>query len=117
MEKKDGYEKSTATEPINEENMENAATRAREGKANASCHSSEAACLAKVLEEIKHFHKDIKQQLNYIKSELTNPSQKTAEAEMRIEKVEDCVLNVEQVDFRLWRITNESDHLGSVLGF
>lgn len=55
MGKKDGYKKSTATELVNEENTENATTQAREGDANASCHSSEAASLAKVLEEIKDF--------------------------------------------------------------
>ena len=85
MGKKHANKESTAAEPANEENPGNSApTQAQDGGANANSRSkdAEAASLAKVLEEIRDFRKDTKEQLNDIKSELTNVNQKIVEAEV-----------------------------------
>lgn len=80
----------------------------QDGEANLP--QAEAASLAKVLEEIREFHKDTKQQLNDIKIELTNVHQKIAEADTRIETVEDRVQNVEQVLNKMIKVINQQEN-------
>jgi len=98
MGKKQINKENTAATPVNEENPENSSsTEVHDGGANANPYSNETATLAKVLEEIRNFRKDTKEQLKDIKSEINNVNQKITEAEGRIGKVEDRVQNVEQV--------------------
>jgi len=57
-------------------------------EANTSLQPSDAASLTKVLEEIRDFRKDTKQQQNKIISKPTGVNQKLAEVETLIVKVE-----------------------------
>ncbi len=81
-----------------------------ETNANANTHLSDAASLTKVLEEIRDFRKDTKQQLNEIITELTSVNQKIAEAESRIGKVEDRVQNVEQVMSKMIKVMSQQEN-------
>lgn len=108
MGKKDGQKKNTATESNNEEETPNSSpAQVHDEQANAEPH---VASLARVLEEIRDFRKDTKQQLNDIKAELTNVNAKLAEAEMRIENVEDRVQNVEQVLSKMIKVMTQQEN-------
>lgn len=110
MGRRDGNKKCTAGETVNEENAGNSSpTQVQDGEANASLQPSEAASLTKVLEEIRDFRKDTKQQLTEIISEITSVNQKLAEAETRIGKVEDRVQNVEQVMSKMIKVINQQE--------
>ncbi len=105
--------KCTAGETVNEENTGNSSpAQAQDGEANANAntHLSDAASLIKVLEEIRDFRKDTKQQLNEIITELTSVNQKIAEAESRIGKVEDRVQNVEQVMSKMIKVMSQQEN-------
>lgn len=87
MRKKLENKDSTTAEPAKEENAEDSSpTQVQEGGANANLRSkgADVASLAKVLEEIRDFRKDTKEQLSDIKSELTNVNQNIEDAEVRI---------------------------------
>lgn len=110
MGRRDRNKKYTAGEIANEENEGNSSpSQVQDGEANASIQPSEAASLTKVLEEIRDFRKDTKQQLTEIISEITSVNQKLAEAETRIGKVEDRVQNVEQVMSKMIKIINQQE--------
>ena len=105
MGKKNGQKKNTATESNDGEETPNSSpARVRDEEANAE---PQVAGLTKVLEEIRDFRKDTKQQLNDIKAELSNVNARLAEAEMRIENVEDRVQNVEQVLSRMIKVMTQ----------
>lgn len=103
---------TTATETANAENSENSSpTKGQDGEANANpALSSATVSLAKVLEEIRDFRKDTKEQLNDIKTEITSVNQKIAEAEVRIEKVEDRVQNLEQVLNKVIKVMHQQEN-------
>ncbi len=113
MGRRDGNKKCTAGETVNEGKADNNSTgQAQDGDAsvNANTHLSDAASLTKVLEEIKDFRKDTKQQLNEIITELVNVNQKIAEAETRIGKVEDRIQNVEQVMSKMIKVMSQQEN-------
>lgn len=53
----------------------------QDGKASGNLHQKDAVSVTKVLEKMRDFRKDIKQQLSHIKGEHTNLNQKIAETE------------------------------------
>ncbi len=113
MGRRDGNKKCTAGETVNEGNADNNSPgQAQDGDAsvNANTHLSDAASMTKVLEEIKDFRKDTKQQLNEIITELVNVNQKIAEAETRIGKVEDRIQNVEQVMSKMIKVISQQEN-------
>lgn len=68
----ENVKKSTVAESANEENAANSSpATAQDGEVSANPDSSDVASLMKVMEGIRDFRKDTKQQLNDIKSELT----------------------------------------------
>ncbi|CAL8256143.1 unnamed protein product [Arctogadus glacialis] len=93
--------------PITKKEPRTTPARVHDEEANAESH---VASLTKVLEEIRDFRKDTKQQLNDIKAELTNVNAKLAEAEMRIENVEDRVQNVEQVISKMIQVMTQQEN-------
>ncbi|KAL7872495.1 hypothetical protein SRHO_G00074780 [Serrasalmus rhombeus] len=110
MGKRDVNKKGTMEEPTNEEIAENSPVQTQGNEANANPQAHEAASLARVLEEIRDFRQDAKQQLSDIKSELTNINHKIAEAETRIEKTESRVQNVEQVLDKLIKVVTQQEN-------
>lgn len=111
MGKKDGSKKYAARERANKENAKNSSPgEVQDEEANASttisANLADSANIAKVLEEIRDFHKEL--QLNDIKSELTNLNQ--AEVETPIEKTEDHVQNVEQVLNKMIKMINQQEN-------
>lgn len=64
----------------------------------------------KCRDEIRDFHKDMKQQLKDIKAKFTNENCKIAEAEMRIETVEDHVQNIEQILSKMIKVLNHQEN-------
>lgn len=97
MRRREGNKKYTIEETSNQENIENGLpTQIQDGVANVSHQLSEMGSLTKVLEVIRDFHRDAKQQLTENISKLTYVNQKIAEADTRIKKVEDCIQTVEQ---------------------
>ncbi|MGL5598285.1 MAG: hypothetical protein ACRDDA_09290, partial [Aeromonas sp.] len=111
MGRKDGNKKCTPGDVVNEGSTCNSSpTQARGGEANANANRSDETSLTKVLEEIKDFRKDTKQQLNDIITELTSVNQKIAEAESRIGKVEDRVQNVEQVMSKMIKVMSQQEN-------
>lgn len=113
MGRKDGNKKCTAGETVNDENSGNSSRMQvglQDGEANASLQLSEATSLTKVLEEIRDFCKDTKQQLTEIISEITSVNQKLAEAETRIGRVEDRVQNVEQLMSKMIKVINQQEN-------
>ncbi|CAI5691467.1 unnamed protein product [Oreochromis niloticus] len=112
MGKSRANKETTAAETSNAENSENSSpTKGQHGEANANpAPSCAAASLAKVLEEIRDFRKDTKEQLNDIKSEIISVNQKIAEAEVRIEKVEDRVQNLEQVLNKVIKVMHQQEN-------
>lgn len=108
MGKRDANKKNGAEQAANQENEDNnsSPTPAQDVGANSNANVS----LINVLEEIRDFRRDIKEQLSDIKSELTNVKQNIALAETRIEGVEDWVQNVEQVLAKMAKGINNQEN-------
>lgn len=75
MGRRDVKKKSAAEQPENEENTDGWPTHVQGGGASSNPYEKDIS-LANVLEEIRDFRKDKKEQLIDIKSELTNVHQK-----------------------------------------
>ena len=111
MGKRDGNKKKDGEQPITDENTENGSpTQRQDGGPSGNPQQIADVSLAKVLEEIRDFRKDIKQHLNEIKGELANVNQKVAEAETRIEMTEDRVQNMEQVLAKMIKVMNQQEN-------
>lgn len=103
---------TTAAETADAENSRSSSlTKGQEGEANANpALSSADVSLTKILEEIRDFRKDIKEQLTGIKSEIISVNQKITEAEVRIEKVEDRVQNLEQTLNKMIKVMHQQEN-------
>lgn len=111
MGKRDTNKKNAAEQAVNEENTgdNGSPTPAQDAEANSNPNQKDVS-LANVLEEIRDFRRDIKEQLTDIKSELTSVNKKIAQAETRIEGVEDRVQNVEQVLAKMIKVINHQEN-------
>lgn len=102
---------NTAAETANADDQESGSpTEVQDGGTNANPSTSEAASLTKVLQEIRDFRKDTKEQLSAIKSEISNVNQKIAEAEARVDKVEGRVQNLEQMLNKVIKVMHQQEN-------
>ncbi|XP_077387593.1 uncharacterized protein LOC144025446 [Festucalex cinctus] len=105
MGRKEASKKGTAEEPETE-----ACTPALEAKANVSTRATDDMGLAKILDEIRDFRKDVKQQLNDIKSDLANVSQRITEVESCVEVMDDRVQVVESTLGKLLKVISQHEN-------
>lgn len=107
--KMDTQKNKNTGEPVNEKKKPNSSPT-QDGGANANSQSDDTESLTKVLEEKRDHRKDTKHQLNHIFSELDSVYRKIAEAETRIERMEDGVQNMEQVPSKMIKAMDQQEN-------
>lgn len=103
---------NTAAETVNKDDTESSSpTKSQDGGANANTSASDATSLTKVLQEIRDFRKDTKEQLSAIQLDIANVNQKIAEAQERVDNVEERAQNLELVLSKVIKVIQQQENM------
>lgn len=99
-------------ETVNTDDTESSSpTKAQGGGSNANPSASDATSLTKVLQEIRDFRKDTKEQLSAIQLDIANVNQKIVQVQERVDNVEKRAQNLEQVLSMVIKVIQQQENM------